>query len=39
MLDTIRRITDEQQLREIVGTPSEQVVIKITDRLNDLTPR
>jgi hypothetical protein len=37
MLDTIRRITDEQQLREIVGTPAEQVVIKITDRLNDLT--
>jgi PPOX class probable FMN-dependent enzyme len=37
MLDTIRRITDEQQLREIIGAPSEQVVIKITDRLNDLT--
>jgi hypothetical protein len=37
MLDTIRRITDEQELRQIVGTPSEQVVIKITDRLNDLT--
>jgi PPOX class probable FMN-dependent enzyme len=37
MLDTIRRITDEQQLRDIIGTPSEQVVIKITDRLNDLT--
>ena len=37
MLDTIRRISDEQQLREIVGTPAEQVVIKITDRLNDLT--
>ena len=37
MLDTIRRITDEQQLREIIGTPSEQVVIKLTDRLNDLT--
>jgi PPOX class probable FMN-dependent enzyme len=37
MLDSINRITDEHQLREIVGTPAEQVVIKITDRLNDLT--
>jgi PPOX class probable FMN-dependent enzyme len=37
MLHTIRRITDEQELRAIVGAPSEQVVIKITDRLNDLT--
>ena len=37
MLDTIRRITDSEQLREIIGTPSEQVVIKLTDRLNDLT--
>jgi uncharacterized protein len=37
MLDTISRITDEQQLREIIGEPSEQVVIKITDKLNDLT--
>ncbi len=37
MLDTIRRITNEQELREIIGTPSERVVIKITDRLTDLT--
>jgi hypothetical protein len=38
MLDTIRRITDEEQLREIIGgDPAQQVVIKITDRLNDLT--
>jgi PPOX class probable FMN-dependent enzyme len=37
VLDSIRRITDEQQLREIIGSPAEQVVAKITDRLNDLT--
>jgi PPOX class probable FMN-dependent enzyme len=37
VLDTIRRITNEQQLREIIGTPAEQVLIKLTDRLNDLT--
>jgi uncharacterized protein len=36
--ETIRRITDEAQLREILGgTPTEQVVMKMTDRLNDLT--
>jgi PPOX class probable FMN-dependent enzyme len=37
VLDTIRRITNEQQLREIIGTPTEVALIKLTDRLNDLT--
>ena len=37
MVDTIRRITDEQQLREILGVTPEQAIIKITDRLNELT--
>jgi uncharacterized protein len=37
MPDTIRRITDEQELRAIIGTPPEQARHKITDRLNDLT--
>jgi hypothetical protein len=31
------RISDEGQLRDIIGSPSDQVVVKITDRLNDLT--
>lgn len=35
---TTRAITDEAQLREIIGgEPNEVVVTKITDRLNDLT--
>jgi hypothetical protein len=34
---TTRAITDEAQLREIVGEPNEVVVTKITDRLNHLT--
>jgi uncharacterized protein len=38
MLDTVRRITDEAQLRAIIGgPPTEQVVMKMTDRLNDVT--
>lgn len=38
MLDTVRRITDVDELREIIGGgPTQQVAMKITDRLNDLT--
>jgi PPOX class probable FMN-dependent enzyme len=36
---TLRTITDEAELRELIGTPSELVVTKVTDRLNDLTRR
>lgn len=32
-----RAITDEEQLREIIGEPTELVVTKISDRLNHLT--
>ena len=32
-----RRIEDEHELREILGTPAEVVVAKLADRLNDLT--
>jgi hypothetical protein len=32
-----RAITNEQELREIVGAPTELVAAKIADRLNDLT--
>jgi uncharacterized protein len=32
-----RQIEDEAELREILGTPTELVVSKISDRLNDLT--
>src|SRR5205807_8266845 len=32
-----RAITDEAQLREVVGAPAELVVSKIADRLNPLT--
>ena len=34
---TTRAITDEDQLREIIGEPTELVVTKISDRLNHLT--
>jgi len=34
---TTRAITDEAQLREIIGEPTALVVTKITDKLNDLT--
>src|ERR1700742_4292697 len=38
MLDTIRRITDEQELRSILGGgPTAVVASKIADRLNALT--
>ncbi|MFL5865001.1 MAG: hypothetical protein ACJ780_30270 [Solirubrobacteraceae bacterium] len=34
---TTRAITDEAELRKIVGEPAEVVVSKISDRLNHLT--
>ncbi|MGA9860176.1 MAG: pyridoxamine 5'-phosphate oxidase family protein [Solirubrobacteraceae bacterium] len=34
---TLRTITDEADLRAILGTPTDTVVAKIADRLNDLT--
>jgi uncharacterized protein len=34
---TTRAITDEEQLREIIGEPATLVVTKISDRLNHLT--
>jgi len=34
-----RTITDEAQLRDVIGSPSELVVSKIADRLNPLTRR
>ncbi len=37
MVATTRAITDEAQLREIIGEPTALVVTKIADRLNDLT--
>jgi len=38
-LDTagIHLISDETELRAIIGEPSETVLLKLTDRLNDLT--
>jgi PPOX class probable FMN-dependent enzyme len=37
MATTPRAITDEAELRAIVGTPSDLVASKISDRLNELT--
>src|SRR3954464_14532835 len=37
MATTPRPITDEAELRAILGTPSAVVASKISDRLNDLT--
>src|SRR5215475_14858804 len=37
MATTPRAITDEPELRAILGTPSDVVCSKISDRLNDLT--
>jgi uncharacterized protein len=34
-----RTITSEQELREIIGSPTELIAAKIADRLNDLTRR
>jgi uncharacterized protein len=38
-LDTtsIHLVTDEAELRAIIGDPAETVLLKLTDRLNDLT--
>ncbi len=33
----VRTITDEDELRDVLGSPTELVVSKIADRLNDLT--
>ncbi len=33
---SVRAITDESELREIMGTPAEVVVSKIADHLNAL---
>lgn len=33
----IHLIKDEQELREVIGSPTEQVLAKISDRLNELT--
>jgi predicted pyridoxine 5'-phosphate oxidase superfamily flavin-nucleotide-binding protein len=34
-----RVITNEADLREIIGTPAPLITAKISDRLNDLTRR
>src|ERR1044072_5056856 len=36
---SVRSITDENELRAIIGTPGEVVVSKIADRLKGLTGR
>ena len=36
-VDSIRTITSEAELREIIGSPAELIVAKIADRLNRLT--
>ncbi len=35
--DRINLITDEAQLRQIIGGPSETVLLKLSDRINELT--
>src|ERR671922_867676 len=37
MLACVRTVHDESDLRELVGSPTELVLGKISDRLNDLT--
>ena len=34
---SIRTVSDEAQLREIIGSPADLIVAKIADRLNGLT--
>jgi PPOX class probable FMN-dependent enzyme len=34
---SVRTISDERELREFIGSPTELLVAKIADRLNDLT--
>src|SRR5579864_9628059 len=36
-MESPRQITDEAELRAIVGSPTELVLSKISDRLNELT--
>jgi uncharacterized protein len=36
-VESISTITDEAQLRAILGSPAELIVAKVADRLNDLT--
>jgi uncharacterized protein len=36
-VDTIRTITDEAALNEIIGSPAKLIVAKVADRLNELT--
>jgi PPOX class probable FMN-dependent enzyme len=36
-MQSLRTITDEAQLREIIGSPTETVLQKLSDQLNDLT--
>src|ERR1700674_2779142 len=36
-MTTIPRITSEAELRELIGSPQDLVVSKITNHLNDLT--
>jgi PPOX class probable FMN-dependent enzyme len=35
--ERIHLITDEAELREIIGSPTENVLLKLADRLNELT--
>lgn len=36
-MDAVRQIRDEDELREIIGSPTEAVLQKLSDRLNHLT--
>lgn len=36
-MESVRTISDEDELRAVLGTPAKSVVAKIADRLNDLT--
>jgi uncharacterized protein len=36
-VETLRKIGDEDELREIIGAPNDVVLSKLSDRLNDLT--
>jgi hypothetical protein len=36
-MESVRTISDEAELREMLGTPAKSVVAKIADHLNDLT--
>lgn len=36
-LDSVHVIADEAELREIIGSPTETVLLKLSDRLNELT--